>query len=85
MAPFTDRYYDTDTYLDSLWLWHGQIITTMAFYGMYLLIHAQISMAILLNCIEVWAWIHNYIPLFYVDVITYPLPKLNAGLSNVCY
>ena len=32
---------------------------------------------------QVRAWIQNYIPLFYIDVITYPYPKLNAALAKL--
>ena len=28
------------------------------------------------------AWMSNNIPVLYVDAITYPFPKLNAGLAN---
>ena len=29
---------------------------------------------------ELW----HYISLFYVDVITYPFPNLNAGFTKIC-
>ena len=33
--------------------------------------------------IEVMAWIHNYISLFYMDMIIYSSPNLNwAGFAN---
>ena len=34
------------------------------------------------QAVEVWAWMSNYISLFYMDVITYPCPNLNAGLGS---
>ena len=37
------------------------------------------STAICLNTVKVRAWVSNYIPLFYVDVITYPCPHPDAG------
>ena len=33
---------------------------------------------------QVMAKMHSYIPLFYVDVITYPCPNLDADLINLC-
>ena len=32
---------------------------------------------------EIRAWIINYIPLFYVDVVTYLYPDPDADLANV--
>ena len=32
--------------------------------------------------IEFRAWINNYIPYFHADLITYPWPRCNAGLSK---
>ena len=29
-------------------------------------------------------WVCNYMPLFYMDKITYPYPNSNAGLANLC-
>ena len=34
--------------------------------------------------IEVKAWVISLIPSFYVDVITYPCPKLNADVEHTC-
>ena len=36
------------------------------------------------NFIEVRAWMSNYIPLFYMDVITHPCHNSDAGLNNLC-
>ena len=33
---------------------------------------------------EIVAWVNNYTPLFYVDVITNPFPNSNAGSVNRC-
>ena len=30
------------------------------------------------------AWMSNYIPLFYADVIIYPCPNSNAGFADIC-
>ena len=36
-----------------------------------------------LSWVEVWAWISNYILLFYVDVTTYPSPHSDASFPNL--
>ena len=34
--------------------------------------------------VPVTEWMSNYMPQFYVDVITYPSPKFDAGLAGLC-
>ena len=36
------------------------------------------------TAIEVRPWMSNHIPLFFMDVIPYPCPNPEAGLSNLC-
>ena len=36
-----------------------------------------------INLIDIRAWISDYIPLFYVDVITYPCHNLDVGLAYI--
>ena len=45
------------------------------FRGIYLLIKTHV---------ECKAWTSEYIPLFHVEVITYPYTNFNAGLANLC-
>ena len=37
-----------------------------------------------LIAVDVRSWLSNYTPFFYMDVITYPFPNLDAGLANLC-
>ena len=52
-------------------------------YWMQLLIYAITSKAILEITVEVRAW--NYMSLFYINVIIYPYPNVDAGLANIRY
>ena len=36
------------------------------------------------TAMKVKAGMSNYIPLFYVNVITYPYPNTHAALGNLC-
>ena len=36
------------------------------------------------TAIDVMAWMSIYIPMFYMDVITYPYPDPGVGLANRC-
>ena len=52
---------------------------------MQLIINAQHQEQFDQTTVEIRTWMSNYIPLFYMFVITYPCPNPDAGLGNFCW
>ena len=46
------------------------------------ILKSQNPMQVISIAIKVMAWMSNSIPLFYMDVITYPCPNPDSGLAN---
>ena len=59
------------------------LTTSIVFYGIQLLVHTLFQRFNYFAA-EVKAWVGKYIPLFYMNIITYPWTNPDAGLDNAC-
>ena len=69
-APFTKMIW--------LILGHGWIITAMILCGLYMITYLYLNFND-----KSWAWMSNYIPLFFLYMIIYPSHNSDAGLVNL--